>query len=628
MKKITLTLMSLCFFLSFNAQNLADAKRLFEKKSYVQAAELFLEIEPKNQELLEKLGDCYFFTSNLEEASKWYTELMNAYKDETNFIYYYRYSQVLYGTGDAKEANKWLELYNNSKLTKRTDVSTVSEEYEYLKNKDSDYILTNLSSNTNLSEFGGAFLNEKFVFASTKNESSKYNWNQEPYLNLVSADLDKSGELENIIAFSDHINTKRHESNAVFTKDGKTMYFTASNRGGLAKSKINHLKIYKAELVDNQWKNLTDLSINSIDYSTEHPALSEDEKKLYFASDRPGSIGSFDIYVVDILESGKLGEPINLGNKINTDHREQFPYILKDTLFFASTGHIGLGGLDIFKSVVKANTDFSTPKNLGKGINSSLDDFGFVLSKDNSFGYFSSNREGGKGGDDIYRFKRIIKQIKLKGVIKDKNTLDPLEGVVIELVKNGDTTSNVLSNPDGSFIFDLDTIEKHNYAIKVTKTLYKPQNVSLDNFDPTKPLEILLEKYVGNTSGAIVYKNNKTQIFHEPILFDLNSSYLTPKATVILDNIVSILRQYPEIIIRCESHTDSRATAKYNKWLSDRRAKRTAEYIISKGISSSRITEQGFGETQLLNECSDDVTCSDEEHHLNRRTEFVLIDKK
>lgn len=621
--------MFLCFFLSFNAQNLADAKRLFEKKSYIQAAELLLEEEPKNQEILEKLGDCYFFTSNIEEASKWYSELMNAYKEETNYIYYYRYSQVLYGSGDAKEANKWLELYNSSKLLKRTDVSTISEEYEYLKNKDSDFTISNLNSNTNLSEFGGAFLDEKFVFASTKNESSKYNWNQEPYLNLVSADIDKSGELENIVTFSDNINTKRHESNAVFTKDGKTMYFTASNRGELAKSKINHLKIYRAELVGNKWQNITDLSINSIDYSTEHPALSDDEKKLYFASDRPGSIGSFDIYVVDILKSGKLGEPINLGDKINTDHREQFPYVLKDTLFFASTGHIGLGGLDVFKSVIKDSITFSTPKNLGKGINSGLDDFAFVINKDDSFGYFSSNREDGKGGDDIYMFKRNIKQVKLQGIIKDKNTLEPLEGVIVDLIKNDDTTSNVLSNPDGSFVFDLDNKEDDpKYIIKATKTLYKPQNISLDDIDTTKPFEILLEKYVGNTSGAIVYKNNKTQIFHEPILFDLNSSYLTSEATVILDNIVEILKQYPEIIIRCESHTDSRATAKYNKWLSDRRAKRTAEYIISKGVSSSRITQQGFGENQLLNKCSDDVDCSEEEHHINRRTEFVLIDKK
>lgn len=626
MKKLGLTSLFLCFFVSIYSQNLKKAKKLYEKKSYSQAATLFLNVEPKTQEIYEKLGNSYFFISNMEGASESYKKLMASYEDLTSPIYYYRYSQALYGQNNYIEASKWLEKYYNYKL-KNTYVDNISEDYEYLKNKSSDFNVNKISSNTNLSEFGGAFLNNKLVFTSSnKKDGAKYSWDEEPYLNLFIADINNKKELKNITLFSKEINSEKHESNAVFTKDGKTMYFTASNRDKLTKNKTTHLKIYRAELVNNKWQNITDLSINDANYSTEHPALNKDETKLYFSSDRPESVGSFDIYVVDILKDGKLGKPKNLGSKINTYRREQFPFVHKDTLFFASTGHFGLGGLDVFRSTIKNNDTFSTPRNLGAGINSPLDDFAFVINENNLYGYLSSNREGGVGSDDIYLFKRV-EEITVNAIIKDAKTLEPIENTSIQLVKNKKKIKDVVSS-DGTFAFQIKNVPNNIHHLKVSKALYKPLETPLDiqKISPNEPYIIYLEKYVDDNSNKdIVVKNNKRQIKHQRILFDLNSSYLTPNAKVILNEIVEVLNKYPKIIIRCESHTDSRSTDTYNLMLSKKRAKRTADYIISKGISSSRITQEGYGETQLLNKCSNNVPCSEDEHQLNRRTEFVLI---
>ncbi|MGB0880079.1 MAG: OmpA family protein [Polaribacter sp.] len=626
MKKLGLTFLFLSFFVNLYSQNLRKANKLYEKKAYSEAATLFSNAQPKTQEVYEKLGDCYFFTSDMEKASESYKNLMDTYEDATSPIYYYRYSQALYGQDNYIEASKWLEKYYGNKL-KNTYINNISEDYKYLKNKNSSFTIKKIPSNTSLSEFGGVFLNNKLVFASTNNKGSKYSWDKEPYLNLFIADIDNRGGLKNETLFSKEINSEKHESNAVFTKDGKTMYFTASNRDKQAKNKITHLKIYRAELVDNKWKNITDLSINDDDYSTEHPALNKDETKLYFSSDRPGSIGSFDIYVVDILKDGKLGKPKNLGNKINTGFREQFPFIHHDTLFFASTGHFGLGGLDVFRSTINKDDTFSTPRNLGTGINSPLDDFAFVINKNNSYGYLSSNREGGVGSDDIYLFKRIEKMI-VNAIIKDSKTLEPLGNTSIELIKNKKGVKNFVSNSDGAFDFQIEKLPNYIYNLKVSKVLYKPLEAPLDikNLSSNEPYVVYLEKYVEDKD--IVIKNEKILIQHEPILFDLNSSYLRPEAKVILNQIVDILNKYPKIIIRCESHTDSRAADIYNLNLSKKRAKRTADYIISKGISSDRISQYGYGETQLVNRCSNNAPCSEDEHQMNRRTEFLLIGQK
>jgi len=337
----------------------------------------------------------------------------------------------------------------------------------------------------------------------------------------------------------------------------------------------------------------------------------------------PGTIGLFDLFVVDINEGNSYSLPKNLGAKINTEQLEQFPFYSSDTLYYSSNGHLGLGGLDVFKSS-NSKEGFSIPENLNKDINSNLDDFGFVVNDSTSMGYVSSNRKGGQGHDDIYKFTKRKPLLVINGIVKSSKDLKPIPyAMVTVLDKDNKVIKEIQTKEDAKFKvkLKLDT----PYTIKASHKHYLSNEHVVDpkNKENPRNIEILLDLYEA-VDKNIVKINKKVQIKHEPIYFDLDSSYLTPSAKQILDDIVTVISKYPDMKIQCASHTDSRASHRYNQWLSDRRAKRTADYIISKGISASRITKQGFGETELVNKCADNVKCTEPEHSLNRRSEFVL----
>ena len=631
MKKILITLLILTFSSQLLvAQNLKRANHLFEKRAYVNAAELYLLEETKTQEVYEKLGDCYFFNNNMTDASKWYKMGLKMYENKTNPIYFYRYSQALKGTNNFKEADEWLKKYQQKKNIENISNSETLEYFESLnKEVKRPYIVHPVSINSAGSDFGVTALGDKIVFASTRNDGKLYEWNNQPYLDLFQADLDASNNITNIIPFSDKINTKMHESNAVFTADGKTMYFTRNNfidgKKGKDDQKITHLKIYKAQLVNNEWTNITELPFNSNNYSTEHPALSPDEKKLYFASDMPGSIGSFDLYVVEINANGTYSEPKNLGTSINTDQREQFPFISsKNILYFSSDGHFGLGGLDIFKSEINS-TGFSKPTNLSNVINSSSDDFAFNIDEENETGYFASNRTGGKGDDDIYRFTQV-KQYFVQGFVQNKTSLDLLPGALVTLFDDKNNVINEITvGEDAAYSFEIEP--NKNYKIKGYRKLFNPYEVPFStdkkgNID--KDIKLLLESYE-EVEKDIVVDNGKTQIKINPINFYFNKWNIRKDAALELDNVVAIMKKYPEMIIEIGAHTDARGKESYNLDLSHKRANSVREYLVSQGIPNNNVKSVGYGETQLLNHCTKPKMCKKEEYDINRRCEFVIL---
>ena len=628
----TILLIIVLFSIStFNiyAQYLDIANYHFERTSYKEATRYYLKVKNKSKDVLKALGDCYYYTSDTKNAKKWYKRLIDRYGEEVSIDYYFKYSQVLYSNNEIANANKWLEKYKIATKINTIDSLTIASNYKSLLLEDRNLSFSRLDSNTKSSEFGGSFYNNKLVFTATAKSGETYSWTRENYLDIFIADIDNNGCLYNITPLPGKINSKWHDSNGVITKDGNTLYFTSNNRYGnkkiMGKDKIGYLKIYKAKKVNNTWQDIEELPFNVDNYITEHPALNEDETKLYFASDRPGSIGSLDIYVVDIYPDGTYGKPTNLGTKINTEKREQFPFVNNDTLYFASNGHLGLGGLDIFSSKIKS-TGYTEPQNLKKGINSTLDDFAYTKSNSLNIGYFSSNRNG---NDDIFLFKKKPLPNLITIQLRDNKTNEIInQDAFLKLyIDNKLITDSPVTSDSTSFAVKFDP--KKQYKIKGQHKLYAPSQIIISRNDILKgrPLILSLNKYT-EVEELIIEKNNKTQIKHEPIYFDLNSSYLRADTKPILDKIVNVLNKYPEINIRCESHTDSRAPKEYNIWLSNRRAKRTADYIISKGIDSSRVTMAGFGESQLLNKCGDNTKCTEEEHQYNRRTEFVLISKQ
>ena len=365
-----------------------------------------------------------------------------------------------------------------------------------------------------------------------------------------------------------------------------------------------------------------------------HPALSPDEKTLYFASDMPGGKGYSDLYKVEITEEG-FGSPVSLGDAINTKERETFPFVSADNkLYFASDGHVGLGGLDVFVTEIDDESGLGSVYNLGKPINSSVDDFTFIIDVETEYGYFASNRNGGEGDDDIYRFKRLeqldtsCSQV-LEGFIRDDQSKEAIsEAKVMLLDENNAVIAEVMSKTDGSFTFELAC--GLPYSVRSSKDQYSTVEKSFGSTYENKAIldrTLFLKKGKDLTVSPIAVGSDLAKVLNlNPIHFDLDRFNIRPDAAIELQKIIAVLREYPAMQIDVRSHTDSRGRDSYNKILSDRRAQSTIDYIISEGgIDRARIGGKGYGETELVNKCANGVKCADYVHEENRRSEFIVI---
>lgn len=513
------------------------------------------------------------------------------------------------------------------------------------------YKIKNVSSaNTKYSDFGVSFrTNNTIVFASSGHSrslrSSTWIGNGQPYLNIYEAKLDSTGNFFDIKNYSKKIKSKYHDSNAVFTKDGKTVYFSSNNINGReikSKKGILNIKIYKADVKKNgSWKNIQELPFSDANYDTGHPALNEEENKLYFVSNMPGTYGETDIYFVDILPNNTFGKPVNLGATVNTSGKEMFPYISKNNvLYFSSNGFKKGNDLDILATKLVENKAVYSPVNLGYPINTDKDDYGVVLFPNNSKkGYFSSDREGGKGDDDIYLFEELIPlQFDkctqfITGNIKDvKNQISLPETIVTLKDKQGNIISKVLSNSEGKFKVNIDC-EVYEYTIESARKNYKVnrQNIDVKNIN-IRDFNIDLEPDEVNSFKGVVKNNfitmsSTSDIDIFPIFFDVDDYKIRPKTAIELERVIRILKKYPSINIELQSHTDSRHTKEYNQLLSNKRAISTQKWLLERGINSDRISIKAYGETKLLNHCKDGVKCSQAHHQINRRIEFVILNK-
>jgi outer membrane protein OmpA-like peptidoglycan-associated protein len=448
------------------------------------------------------------------------------------------------------------------------------------------------------------------------------------------ADVDnKTGQLRKVEKIFEEFNTDFHEATLTFSKDEKTVYLTRNysenkklkaNRNG-----VSHMQIVKGSVIKNALANVMPLAINDKKHSFGHPALSEDGKYLFFVSDMPGGYGASDIYVTKLLPNGDTGEPINLGSTINTAGREMFPYVNNDILYFASDGHYGLGGLDVYRSEIMPNNQYSIPLNLGAPINSSLDDFSFIVEEDNEFGYFASNRVGGMGDDDLYYFKNVTedKYQVFSGVVLDDSSQEPIAFANIKIYDgNNKLISELISNDLGEFY--IKQLREDAFKISFTKQGYN-QHLYIMEPDEDRPKVSTGNKvYLASFDKYVEKDGDVEKLIVNPIFFESWKYNITPKAAVELDNIISTLNKFPDIRIKIESHTDSRGTDSFNLQLSGNRAKSTYKYLIANGISPDRIESAiGYGETRLKNYCVNGVNCSPDEHLINRRSDFIVVNK-
>ena len=639
---------------NINAQNhekkLSKADENFKSYAYVDARAIYLDVAQKgysSPSLYSKLADSFYFTGNLEDSVEWYEKLIQSYSKDLHPEYLFRYAQSLKSVERYKEADTIMyRFYTITKNDKRAIFFAKKRDYlDFIDIQSGKFELYPLNINTENSEYSPSFnYQNQIVFASSREKNNTFKlheWDEMPFLDLFVSNIQEDTiTLDDPVKLKGKINTKFHESSASFSKDGKTVYFSRNNylnqKLGKSKKGVVLLKLYKATLQNGSWENITELPFCSDNYSVSHPSLSMDGKKLYFASDMPGTLGQSDLFVVDILGDDKYSEPKNLGSKINTEGRETFPYISNNgTLYFASDGHIGLGGLDIFVSVPDDDFGFSDPYNVGKPINSPKDDFTFILNEKTKIGYFASNRKGGKGNDDIYSFKQTGDLITscmqyIEGTITNEATGNPLTSADITLLnKNKDIVREIISDINGYYRFKVSCNE--NYTIKVKSKNFAPRDIlaeTTDAFEFINEINISLinqEKLLPTTIEINTGDDLTKALQLEPIHFGINDAVITAETEVELQKIISIMNKYPDLKIEVRSHTDSRSSYWYNKKLSVQRMRATVKYITEKGgINWRRVRGKAYGERRLLNRCTDDVPCTEEEHQENRRSEFIV----
>ena len=621
---------------------LAAADRKYENFAYIDAIKTYERVAEKgykSEDMFQKLGNSYYFNGELDKAAKWYDELFAMAPDQQP-EYFYRYAQSLKAVGQTDKANEMLEKFHQKAGNdKRGNLFDDNKNYlDRIRMNSGRYKVEDAGINSKYSDYGSAFFLNKLVFTSARDTGSlmhrRHKWTNQSFTNLYVADLGEDLTPGKVNKFSKKINSKFHESSAVFSKDGQTMYFTRNNfldgKKGKDGQEITLIKLYKASFENEEWTKITELPFNSDQYSVAHPSLSPDEKTLYFVSDMPGTIGQSDIFKVKVNEDGSFGTPENLGNAINTEGRETFPFVTDENeLYFASDGHPGLGGLDIFVSKVNAEgNSIGEIQNLGDGANSPKDDFAYLIDTKSRKGFVTSNRGGGQGFDDIYKFletKRLLCEQELYGKVTDLATGQILPDTKISLFDSEfNLVNTAVTDPSGIYTFGVECGKTYNVrAAKIDYTT-KEQKITIPMVNKGKTdLPFALEK----EACKVAVGDDLGKCFGiKMIYFDLDKYNIRREAALDLEKILDVLNQNPTMKLDIRSHTDSRASFKYNEVLSDNRAKSTINWLVKNGVAPDRLSGKGYGETQLVNHCSDDVKCTEDQHQLNRRSEFIISD--
>lgn len=715
------------------SQRHKKANKNFEGMAYVKAIEKYEKLMQKGvgaDTLKSKLATAYYKVGNTDKAEPLFREVVSGKQFIPEDLYFF--AQTLKYNRKYEEADQWMDKYKQLKSNdSRSEIqhNAAPKILEIVEHE--RYIVNEVNFNSSKADFGPVVIGNQIVFTTGRNDEKiirrEYAWDESPYLDIYTIKKD-AGALASAKLLSAKLSSAFHDGPACFSNDGNDIYFTRNNYqkyvqasdkkviehiGILnkitpkkSKAGVNNLMIMHAKKSGSDWDYPQALPFNSYEYSCGHPCLSPDNKTMYFASDRPGGYGGSDIYRVSLTEEG-WGEPVNLGATINTEGEEMFPFVHKNgQLYFSSNGQLTLGGLDVFVAVKKDNG--YEVKNMGYPLNTSSDDFSFFLEEDGIHGYFASNRDGGTGNDDIYRFEIIDKLTfnhNIRGRLLDKNSRQSLPFTAVELVdSDGLVLANLTTDSLGMIQAGLDKM--HNITAVVNKKDYFPYQETFEIAEENMYFEMALnpQPYFGifgnvfllpdmipipevsvrmeavggevativsdkdgnfktkldaNTSYDLVFtkKNYFTKRVHYStvgrdtgyvnvnefmklemekagigksieikILYDLGKWDIREDAADELDDMIQFLKDNPNIKIELGSHTDARGSATSNQILSQKRAESAVQYMVNRGISSTRITAKGYGETRLKNKCADGVPCSEEEHQVNRRSEVTIVE--
>lgn len=595
------------------------ADKLYARFEYVDAAQEYLKLVDKGKAdnyVYLQLADTYFNMFNTAEAAKWYAKATEQKQDAE---IYYRYAQMLKANGKYEESNKQMKKFAEMAPSDQRAMA-FNENPNYIprlldKTKLYDIKASDLSSDK--SDFAAVLYGKTVWFTSARNGARKeYGWTEEPFLDIYKADYNDDGTITNAGTVSE-LNSKFHDGPVTISTDGNTMFFSSesfkekvSEKDKKLNAKFSQIFLFKATKEGDKWTNITALPFNNKEYSCGNPSLSRDGKTLYFGSNMPGSLGQTDIWKVEVKADGSYGTPTNLGKKINTEGSENFPFISDDnnTLFFASSGRQGFGGYDVFRSDLSKSEE---AVNLGKPVNTEKDDFAFTFNKEKKVGFLSSNRGG---NDDIFIVNPIC-GVQVTTVVTDAVSGKILAGASVSVVDDKkNVISTEMSNAKGEVTYRVECNKDH--TIQASKDGYEAATFPVAKQDggdakvdaKLNPIEMIVKD---------------TEVVLNPIYFEFNKSNVTGEGAFELDKLVQAMKGNPALTILAKAHTDNRGSDTYNLSLSDRRAKSTVQYVISKGIDKSRITGKGFGESEPKADCGE--ACSEEQHAMNRRSEFLIV---
>ncbi len=674
-KKVTFIMLALFVMQISFGQGKSRADRFFEKGDYINAAKYYeLDLaKERHKKDVENIAICYYNTFQYRLASRYLQQLVKGRFGEKDKTYDNQYNfklyQVLLALGDYETGLDYFKLYKEN-VSASLDKEGAIETIEEFKLKNPDYKVKKVQFNSEASDFGAVKFGDSVYFTSDRDNNElfgkTYKWTHQPFLDIYATKVDaKNDTIGAVIPLTKTINSKLHEGNFCFSKGGNTLYISRSNYTNGKKEfndqSNNNIHLYKTTKVNGKWTALEKLPFNKNGFSYQHPALSPDGKKLYFSSDMEGGYGSFDLWYVDIIGDVVGSTPINLGATINTENREHFPFISqKGDLFFASNGHLGLGMLDNFVSEL-VDGKFTTPINLGVPINSQYDDFNLNYYSEDE-GFFASNRN--KKSDDIFQFKQtgeiFIREYINTFEVRDAETKGyiPNSEVVLNDKKNHELYSNML---DSLAVFNINLLAG-NYEFKAKNDAYYSNTLQVEVLEeqdqkhviylkkipPPEPVvldpveEVIVEKHIDKSlkekdperyallidveGPPVIEKDGKLFFQLEPIYFDFDMWNIRANSKKILDALAAKLERYPNVHLKISSHTDSRGTVRYNQILSERRAEATRNYLALEGyVNARRMKFQGYGELQPIVPCPM-LDCTEEEHQLNRRSEFEIIE--
>jgi len=597
------------------------ADKLFQQFEYVEATTEYLKLVDKGQQdpyVYKQLADAYYNMYNPAEAAKWYAKVVETSQEAET---YFRYAQMLKANGKYEESNKQMAVFAKKAPSdhRAKDFNQNPNYLPKLLNKQKSFNAKALEINSEGSDFGAVLTNDNTLyFTSSRNKSKRTDgWNDEPYLDIYKSTMNEDktfSKPEEVV----ELNTRWHDGPVTISDDRNTMYFARDSHAAKEfekdkklNAKFGQVYLYKATKEGETWGNIKSLPFNSKDHSNSSPSLSKDGKTLYFSSNMAGSLGLTDIWKVAVNADGTYGTPENMGTKINTEGKEQFPQITDDNvLYFSSNGHIGLGGLDVYMIDLKTNNQI---ENVGKPVNSEKDDFAFSFNTTKNTGFFSSNRTG---ADNIYQATPVC-GVESTIVVTDAKTGALLSGARVSIL---DAKKNVLetqtTTANGAIMYPVDC--NTPYTIQAAKDGYESGVFSIAATNGGKVK-------VDAPLNAIDVIVTEKEIILKEIFFEFNKSNITAEGAFELDKLVQVMLHNENIVIMVKAHTDNRGSDQYNLALSDRRARSSVQYVISKGIDKSRITGKGYGESEPKVDCKEN--CTEEEHAENRRSEFLIIKK-